>query len=156
MTASSINSVPSHDLTNTCRWHTSSVDETEALGRRLIEQRRLATHACVLLTGDLGAGKTVLVRGFASAFDIDQRQVQSPTYNLVHEYVGSTGTLVHVDLYRLESNDVASLGLDELIGDDAFAAIEWPDRWLDPPPNAVAISIVELRDGRRQIDLSSP
>ncbi len=134
------------------RWQTSSVEESEALGRRLVEEGRLAANACVLLTGDLGAGKTVLVRGFASAFGIDPRQVQSPTYNLVHEYRSGHQRLVHVDLYRLESHEVSSLGLDELMA-DAFTAVEWPDRWPDPLPGAVKIHLVELSDGRRQIDL---
>lgn len=130
-----------------------STDEatTETCGRELAAA--MGKRGVVLLRGDLGSGKTVLVRGLAAALGVDRREVQSPTYALVHEHRGEGGVLVHADLYRLEAGDVEPLGFDEHLEQGALLAIEWPDRWLRPPPDAVEVDISQLEDGRRRLSI---
>ena len=82
----------------------------------------------VLLSGNLGAGKTAFVRGLAEGLGIDPLEVSSPTFTLVHEYRGGRLTLYHVDLYRLDRAATDDLGLDELGVAGGVLAIEWPDR----------------------------
>jgi len=82
----------------------------------------------VLLSGNLGAGKTAFVRGLAAGLGIDPDEVSSPTFTLVHEYRGGRLTLYHADLYRLEQAATEDLGLEEMGVTDGVLAIEWPDR----------------------------
>jgi tRNA threonylcarbamoyladenosine biosynthesis protein TsaE len=79
---------------------TASEEETQAIAREL--SATLRAGDVVLLSGDLGAGKTTFVRGLADGLGIDPREVSSPTFTLVHEYRGNGLTLYHADLYRLE------------------------------------------------------
>lgn len=117
------------------------------LGHRL--GARLATGDAVLLTGDLGAGKTALARamiqGRAGA-DID---VPSPTFNLVIPYALRDLTITHFDLYRLDGpDDVQELGLDEAL-DDGAIIVEWPDRLGDlTPPGALSLNLAHAGQGR--------
>jgi tRNA threonylcarbamoyladenosine biosynthesis protein TsaE len=100
---------------------------TRALGRRLA--KRLAPGDCVALTGPLGAGKTVLVRGIAEGLGIgDARLVSSPSYVLVHEYPADVA-VYHVDLYRTvrPAAELADLGVEEMLA-DGVVVIEWADR----------------------------
>lgn len=122
---------------------------TEACGRWLGE--RLGGRGVVLLEGDLGAGKTVFVRGLAAALGVDRREVQSPTYALVHEYPGNHSDLVHVDLYRLEGDQVESLGLDEHLQGRTLLAVEWPQRWPRLPKDGVRVRLDVLPDGVRRV-----
>ncbi|MDY7011930.1 MAG: tRNA (adenosine(37)-N6)-threonylcarbamoyltransferase complex ATPase subunit type 1 TsaE [Planctomycetota bacterium] len=106
---------------------TNSAEETVELGKRLA--RRFDIGDCVALVGDLGAGKTVFVRGVACGFDVpDERVVSSPTYVLVQEYEGRV-RLYHVDLYRLISveDELADLAVEEMLA-DGVVVIEWADR----------------------------
>ncbi len=108
-------------------FETSSLAETYALGRRLAE--RLEVGDCVALVGQLGAGKTALVRGLAVGLGLeDERLVSSPTYVLVHEYP-ARAVVYHLDLYRLTMPDgeLAELGLREMLA-DGVVLIEWADR----------------------------
>ena len=107
-------------------FQTRSVDETLALGEALA--RRLGAGDCVGLVGDLGAGKTILVRGIARGLGVaDERVVCSPTYVLVHEYAGRV-PIFHVDLYRLaDAAEAGDLGLDEMLA-AGVVLIEWADR----------------------------
>ena len=107
--------------------------ETAAIGREMAA----GLHAgdVVLIHGTLGAGKTVFVRGMAEGLGCDPGAVTSPTFTIVQEYRGGL-RLQHVDLYRLSPLEVEDLGLDEL-SEDAVLAVEWPDRWRDPPPAIV-------------------
>lgn len=107
-------------------WTTTSPETTRELGREL--GRELAAGATVLLVGDLGSGKTVFVRGVAEALGIRAEEVQSPTFTLIREHTGERGRLTHVDLYRLASEDVLSLGLEELLMATTVTVIEWADR----------------------------
>ncbi len=129
---------------------THSEAETERLG----EELAASCGALILLEGDLGSGKTVLVRGIAHALGIDGREIQSPTYTLIHEHEGSGGRLVHVDLYRLEAQELASLGLDELLAGEGIKAIEWADRltaaWGEVP-GAVRVRMRRTTAGQREV-----
>ncbi len=109
------------------QFQTNSVEETVALGERLAG--RFDVGDCVALVGDLGSGKTVLVRGLAVGLGVaDERMVSSPTYVLVQEYAGRV-RLYHVDLYRLTAaeDELADLGIDEMLA-DGVVVIEWADR----------------------------
>ena len=135
-------------------WRSRSEAETEAVGARLAEA--LSPDGTMLLRGDLGSGKTVLVRGMAVPLGIDRQEIQSPTYTLVHEHHGTGGRLVHVDLYRLEPETEdpeawTSLGLDELLTGPGIKAIEWPERLGSPPRGAVWVTLRTLEDGEREI-----
>lgn len=103
----------------------------------------------LLLSGNLGAGKTAFVRGLAAGLGIDPEEVSSPTFTLVHEYRGGRFTLYHVDLYRLEKAATDELGLEEL--HRGVLAIEWPDRLTHALPGARHISIEILEGDQRRI-----
>ena len=92
------------------RFVSASENETRALARELAAD--LVAGAIVLLSGDLGAGKTAFVRGLAEGLGVDPDEVTSPTFTLVHEYRGGRLPLVHVDLYRLDRADLDEIGLD--------------------------------------------
>lgn len=105
---------------------THSPDETTSLGRRIGEMAR--PGEILLLTGELGTGKTTFVQGLAAGLG-QERRARSPTFTLVQSYDGGRYPLVHVDLYRCSSAlEVADLGLEELIEPPAVAAIEWGER----------------------------
>ena len=105
-----------------------SPTETEALGERW---GRAAERGLVIgLSGELGAGKTQLVKGLARGLGIAAR-VHSPTFTLVNEYSGGRLRLSHLDLYRLESREqIISAGLEEYLQPDGVAVIEWAERWF--------------------------
>jgi tRNA threonylcarbamoyladenosine biosynthesis protein TsaE len=120
--------------------------ETESLGERL--GRALQSGCVMALSGDLGAGKTQLVKGLARGLGIPGR-VHSPTFTLVNEYGGGRLKLFHLDLYRLETRaQVLSAGLEEFLQPDGVSVIEWAERWFEDPAVAwgqvrrVAIEIV--------------
>jgi len=122
---------------------THSAAETEAAGAEL--GRRLTAGDVVLLTGELGAGKTTFVRGVALGAG-SSSAVASPTFQLVRVYPGRV-QLAHVDLYRIESDaELAGLGLDELTEEGAVI-IEWGER-LDVP-GAALIDFQHLGGDRR-------
>lgn len=108
---------------------THSADETIAFGRTLAEA--LAPPKLVLLRGDLGAGKTTLVKGIASAFEAaSEEDVTSPTFTLVHEYRGPRAKLYHIDLYRIDTQrELDTLALDDLRGNDSILLIEWGEKF---------------------------
>ncbi len=109
------------------QFRTDSPERTVEAGRRIAG--RLGAGDCVGLTGPLGAGKTVLVRGVATGLGVaDERLVSSPTFVLVHEYPASV-PVFHVDLYRMAEADaeLAELGLEEMLA-DGVVLIEWADR----------------------------
>jgi len=108
---------------------THSPEETIAFGRTLAEL--LAPPKLVLLRGDLGAGKTTLVKGIAAAFDAaSEEDVTSPTFTLVHEYHGPCVTLYHIDLYRIDTQrELETLALDDLRTDNSVLLIEWGEKF---------------------------
>jgi tRNA threonylcarbamoyladenosine biosynthesis protein TsaE len=126
-------------------WRTRSVAETRRLGERLAAQ--VAPDGLVLLFGELGSGKTALTQGIARGLGIAPAEVQSPTFTLVREHAGSGGRLVHIDLYRLETDQVADLGLEELLAVPAVKVIEWADRLPSPPRADLALRLARPTDG---------
>ena len=130
---------------------THSEAETGAAGGTLAEV--LQANDVVLLTGDLGAGKTAFVRGLAEGLGIDPLEVSSPTFTLVQEYRGGRLTLFHVDLYRLQAREVGDLGLDELMSEGGVIALEWPDRWADAPRDAVRVELRATDENERVIQI---
>jgi tRNA threonylcarbamoyladenosine biosynthesis protein TsaE len=127
---------------------THSEDETAAIARELAAG--LKPGDVLLLSGNLGAGKTAFVRGLASGLGVDPEEVSSPTFTLVHEYRGGRLTLYHADLYRLEKVATEDLGLEEMGVKDGVLAIEWPDRLAHALPGArrIEIEIVDERTRR--------
>lgn len=108
---------------------THSPDETLAFGRGLAGL--LSPPSLVLLEGELGSGKTVLTKGIAAGLGAaTESEVNSPTFALVHEYSGRR-KVYHLDLYRVESaRELASLGIDELLAEDATVIVEWGEKLL--------------------------
>ena len=108
---------------------THSAEETMAFGRTLTEL--LAPPKLVLLCGELGAGKTTLVKGIASAFEAAaEEDVTSPTFTLVHEYRGPRVVVYHIDLYRVDTaRELETLGLDDLRSDNSILLIEWGEKF---------------------------
>ncbi len=111
------------------RLRTRSENGTLALGEMLTEM--LPAPRLVVLRGDLGMGKTVLVRGMAAALGASTEDVTSPTFTLVHEYRGRRTRLIHLDLYRLEEErEVEGIGLWEMTdAADALVVVEWGDKF---------------------------
>ena len=105
--------------------------ETASLGETW---GRTAKNGLVLgLSGDLGAGKTQLVKGLARGLGVTAR-VHSPTFTIVNIYTGGRLNLFHLDLYRLETKEqIFSAGLEEYLKPDGVAVIEWAERWFGPP-----------------------
>jgi len=125
---------------------THSAEETIAFGRTLAEL--LAPPKLVLLRGDLGAGKTTLVKGIAAAFEASSEEdVTSPTFTLIHEYRGPRANLFHIDLYRIDTQrELDTLALDDLRSDNSILLIEWGEKF----PRLVRERDVEIsldRDG---------
>jgi tRNA threonylcarbamoyladenosine biosynthesis protein TsaE len=127
---------------------TRSELETTAFGERL--GRTLQPGSTLLLVGDLGAGKTALVRGIAKGVGLDPDEVSSPTFVLVNEYRGRL-TLHHADLYRIEGAAVDDLGLEELSASGGVLVIEWADRMPRPFADAVRITITNKGGNVREI-----
>src|SRR5438128_1565767 len=129
---------------------THSEHETFALAARLA--RTLKPGSFVLLHGDLGAGKTVFVRGLASGLGADPNAVTSPTFVLIQEYTAPT-PLIHADLYRLDSRAaVDDLGLEEL-GNGGVVAVEWAERMGREPAGSVSVTIEDEGGDTRRITI---
>src|SRR5262249_35108736 len=123
------------------RWESRSEEETLEIGETLA--RELVPDGVLLLNGELGSGQTGLARGVARGLGVAPREVQSPTFTLIREHAGRGGVrLVHADLYRLEPDQVAALGLEELLAGPGVKVVEWAERL----PFAVA--------GARELHLS--
>jgi tRNA threonylcarbamoyladenosine biosynthesis protein TsaE len=133
----------------------TSEEETRRAGATLA--RRLRPGDAVLLEGDLGAGKTVFVKGLAEGLGLDPDEVSSPSFALVHEYgpPGTAPVLVHADLYRLPSEGAPldDLGLDAR--GEAILAVEWPRPPLTSR-RAWRVSIALGPGSARRIDVAPP
>ena len=108
---------------------THSAEETIALGRKLAAM--LAPPKLILLRGELGAGKTTLVKGIAEGFHAASADnVTSPTFTLVHEYHGPEVSVYHIDLYRVDTpRQLETLGLDDLIAENSVLLVEWGEKF---------------------------
>lgn len=126
-------------------FRTHSADATIAVGRLL--SNFLEPGQMIVLRGDLGAGKTTLVKGIAEAFQAAlEEDVTSPTFTLVHEYRGPTVTLFHIDLYRIETDrELATLGIDDLRSEpNSILLVEWGEKFT----SIVSESSAEIAIGR--------
>ncbi len=133
---------------------THSAEETVALGRTL--QELLAPPKIVLLRGDLGAGKTTLVKGIASGFGAaEEEDVTSPTFTLIHEYRGPDATLYHIDLYRIDTaRELDTLALDDLIAENHVLLIEWGEKFARfQKERDVEIALERVGEDERRIVL---
>jgi len=119
-------------------FHTQSEEETVALGVKLAAE--LPAKVVVLLIGNLGAGKTTLAKGIVEGLGAAHPdEVSSPTFTLIHEYGAG---VYHIDLYRLDRADqVAGIGLDEILERQAVVLIEWGERF----PELMPVERVEIR-----------
>ncbi|WP_433963735.1 tRNA (adenosine(37)-N6)-threonylcarbamoyltransferase complex ATPase subunit type 1 TsaE [Tunturiibacter gelidiferens] len=126
------------------RFKTRSAAGTLAMGERVAEML-LPVPKMFVLRGDLGAGKTTLVKGIAAALGASEEEVTSPTFTLVHEYTGKKVRLFHLDLYRLETErELLTLGLEEMSEEqDALVLVEWGEKFP---------SVVERADGEIVIE----
>lgn len=108
---------------------THSPEETIAFGRTLA--KTLAPPKLVLLRGELGAGKTTLVKGIAESFQAAREaDVTSPTFALVHEYRGPQVNVYHVDLYRVDTlRELETIGIDDLLAENSVLLVEWGDKF---------------------------
>lgn len=112
---------------------THSAEETTSWGREFA--KRLKPPALVLLTGDLGSGKTTLTKGIVAGLGAaNEDEVTSPTFTLVHVY-GKDNKVYHADLYRIESfHDFETLGLEDVFANPAVVILEWSERFPLPSP----------------------
>jgi tRNA threonylcarbamoyladenosine biosynthesis protein TsaE len=131
--------------------------ETESFGAKsALTARRGMVFA---LSGDLGAGKTQWVRGFARGLGIPAR-IHSPTFTLVNEYGGGRLKLFHLDLYRLDTPaQLISAGIDEYLSPDGVAVIEWAERAFDQqsrPAGLITVKIEIVAESERKIIYDDP
>lgn len=110
-------------------FETHSAEETTQLGRQIAQE--LKPGAVVLLRGDLGAGKTTLIKGVAEGFQAASADdVTSPTFTLIHEYRGPEVSLYHIDLYRIDTQrELDTLALDDLMDAKSILLIEWGEKF---------------------------
>ncbi|MFM7050852.1 MAG: tRNA (adenosine(37)-N6)-threonylcarbamoyltransferase complex ATPase subunit type 1 TsaE [Planctomycetota bacterium] len=113
-------------------FHLRTSDETEQFGAVLGDLlRSRSAHRgaiAVLLSGELGAGKTTFTRGLARGLGADEGAVASPTFTLRMDHAGGERPLAHIDAWRIGADDLDALGFDELLAGDGVIAIEWPER----------------------------
>ena len=113
-------------MSKTEYYHSCHESDTARIGAQIADQ--LTLPACVYVTGDLGAGKTTLIRAIVQAMGY-RGLVTSPTYNLIHEYPISNGVIYHLDLYRLTgAEELDYLGLADFCSVNSLFLIEWPER----------------------------
>jgi tRNA threonylcarbamoyladenosine biosynthesis protein TsaE len=128
--------------------------ETMALGEQLARSAR--SGLVIAVSGDLGAGKTQLVKGLAQGLGVSDR-VHSPTFTLVNEYDGGRLKLFHLDLYRLETRaQILSAGIEEFLQPKGVSVIEWAERWfgtqpMNDWPNLRRVQIEIMSDTERKI-----
>ncbi len=128
---------------------TQSEDDT--IGEAAALAATLEAGMILLLSGELGAGKTAFVRGLAQGLGVDPSEVTSPTFTLVHEYGGGRLPLIHVDLYRLERAELDEIGLDDDLAARGVVAIEWPERLgSETGRGDPSVAELKIRVGDRQ------
>ncbi|HEX8948967.1 MAG TPA: tRNA (adenosine(37)-N6)-threonylcarbamoyltransferase complex ATPase subunit type 1 TsaE [Dissulfurispiraceae bacterium] len=127
-------------------------EETEAEGRRLGKlMREGRIPRTVLLYGDLGAGKTTLIKGIASAFGIPGRDIGSASFVIVAEY-DTSPRFYHIDLYRIETREgLDELGIWEYMESGGIAVVEWAERLREIPEGAITVRMNYLDEGTREI-----
>jgi tRNA threonylcarbamoyladenosine biosynthesis protein TsaE len=135
---------------------TKSAEETIALGRELAGLFR--PPKLVVLRGDLGAGKTTLVKGIAQGFQAaSEEDVTSPTFTLVHEYRGPSANVYHIDLYRVETQrELETLALDDLMSNNSVLLIEWGEKFVRfRQERDVEVAIERISETERKIKVTA-
>ena len=137
---------------------TNNFEETKLIGKKIadiIKNNKELFSQIILLTGDLGAGKTVLVKGIANGLGIDF-EITSPTFNLINEYENNPG-LLHMDFYRIDTKEeLLGLGIEEYIAREDIKAIEWPQLVFDyVSDDFLYIKIKRLSEDQRKILIKS-
>ncbi len=129
----------------------ATAEQTEQLGAELYQQ--LSDKQVIYLIGELGAGKTTLVRGFLRAAG-HQGTVKSPTYTLVEEYIVNGRAFFHFDLYRLsDPEELEWIGIRDYFDQEAISFIEWPQRGQGQLPEADLIIKLELENSGRRVEI---
>lgn len=128
-----------------------SEDDTKNIGRDL--GKKLKRSDVVCLRGELGAGKTTMAKGIASALGINEREITSASFTIIAEHEAET-PLYHIDLYRVSAGDISELGLHEYIGGDGIAVIEWSERAeSEMPEDSIIVSISQTGENTREIEI---
>ena len=135
------------------KWICRTEAESEAAGREIAH--KLPDNAIVHFVGDLGSGKTFLIRAIASELGADPHEVASPSFAIVHEYPRASGLpIIHIDGYRLSDSrrEWLEIGIPELLAAPGLKLIEWPKREFDQFEDShIEIAIRVLDDGTREI-----
>jgi len=135
---------------------THTAEDTVALGGKLAA--RLAPPKLILLRGDLGAGKTTLVKGIVEGFQAaSQEDVTSPTFTLIHEYRSASVEIYHIDLYRVDTQrELETLAIDDLFGPRSLIIIEWGEKFERfRKERDVEIAIERTGENQRRIKVTS-
>lgn len=146
-------------------WESASPEETEGMGEAL--GGLLRPGDVVALFGELGSGKTMLVRGIAAGLGCARGDVHSPSFTLINEYVARPGgggdlpaRVAHVDLYRIRSEDeLPGIGWDEVLHSRHVVAVEWAERalrWLPPDHLRVTLETLEGNGRRLRAQATGP
>ncbi len=136
---------------------TANPKETLALGERLAQE--LNPGDCVALVGELGAGKTTLIKGLARGLGVPEEEVISPTFMLIREHRGGRVPLFHVDAYRISDPDeLREIGIEEyLLSGEGITVIEWAERVEGLlPPGCIRIELEVLSATERRITITRP
>ncbi|MFH1459777.1 MAG: tRNA (adenosine(37)-N6)-threonylcarbamoyltransferase complex ATPase subunit type 1 TsaE [Candidatus Omnitrophota bacterium] len=134
---------------------TNSQTQTIDFGRKIA--KFLKVNSTIALCGDLGAGKTTLVKGIAGGLGVNPKEVNSPSYVLVKEYRAKQITLVHCDLYRLDKLEaVGRLGLEDYLREKCILVIEWAEKGKDfLPDEYLQIDLSHCGENKRKIKIYS-
>jgi tRNA threonylcarbamoyladenosine biosynthesis protein TsaE len=131
------------------KFQSNSETETREIGFRLGKKIKRGDVVC--LHGELGSGKTTMVKGIARAFGINERDITSASFSIIVEY-DSDIPFYHIDLYRVENDEVASLGLHEYIGMEGISVIEWAERAeKEIPDNRIKVTLKYTGENSREI-----
>jgi tRNA threonylcarbamoyladenosine biosynthesis protein TsaE len=127
-------------------------DETKDIGRKI--GKKLKRGDVICLYGELGSGKTTMVKGLASVFGIDERDITSASFTIIAEYDGEV-PFYHMDLYRVTSEEVPELGLQEYFGGNGISVIEWAERAEgELPETHIKVSLNYTDDNIREIEIT--
>jgi len=134
------------------RFVTSSEEGTKEVGRQIGEL--LVPGSVVCLFGELGTGKTVFVKGLASALGIEENEITSASFVIVAEHYGRI-PLYHIDLYRINSpEELYTTGIEEYLPGDGITVIEWAERLEDPAECVIRVYLREIDYNSREIIVS--
>ena len=141
-------------MTEVIKYQSENEGDTLYLGKMI--GNLTETGQIILLSGDLGSGKTVLVKGLAEGLGIDKKNITSPTYNLINEYEGRF-PLYHMDLYRLDrKEELIDIGFEEYLSHEGIIVIEWPEIAQELiPSDYLYIKFTTLSKNKRVLELKA-